>query len=89
MGEVDGQLDVFEVLDLIAEEGLVPGKQPDEDETMKRIFLHGLDTNMSVMRRVDYSYWVVDTDGNPMHELPFWSQIECWAFIVGWETANL
>jgi hypothetical protein len=97
---VEGQLDVFEVLEMVEEEGLVPGKQsapmpdpndegPDAASGMTRSdFLHGLETKLTIHYGDGYSMWVKDEHGEILHARPFWSQIECWAFIVGWERAR-
>lgn len=87
---VEGQLDVFDVIDLVEREGLVPDKPADKlPQAISREFmLKGIETVLDVRRDDDCSYWVVNPNGECMHELPFWSQIECWAFIVGWERSR-
>lgn len=81
---IDGQLDVFEVLDLVAQEGLVPEK-PEDILDHEVFFPEGEpDDGLRIERGPAYSFWVFDADGKKLHDKPFWSMIECWAFMVGY-----
>lgn len=91
------QMDVFEVLADIEENGLVPGKSvaPLVEEPVDpidiitdcgqvvRIAGEGEpDLPEPVVVRAGYE-WVVLVEGKRANERPLWSQIEAWAFIDG------
>lgn len=89
---------MFDVLELVEKEGLVPDcrdELPDpndedaEDRGLTRAsFLQDIETKLAIKRGDGYSLWVVDESGTELHVCPFWSQIECWAFMVGWERSR-
>lgn len=74
---VDGQLDVFEVLELIEKEDAV--KRPKRPT-------HAMgELKWEIDRLEPYKYAVtVQYLGQTIVE-EFYSQIECWAYVKGWE----
>lgn len=77
--QADGQLDVFEVLDLIEKEGLVP------NEKRKRPTHAMGELKWEIDRLEPYKFTVTIQYLGQTEVYEFYSQIECWAFIKGYE----
>jgi hypothetical protein len=76
---VDGQLDVFEVLELIEKDGLVPGekrKRPKHARGELKWEIEGVEA---------YKFTVTVQYCGHIQVVEFYSQIECWAYVKGWE----
>lgn len=93
----EGQIDLFEMLGMIEQEGLVP-QSPDLPEHERRERDERVRSKMEpaamgpndylIEQGEGYSFWVTSKDGERLHSDPFWSQVECWAFIVGYRSCD-